>query len=97
MQVIGQYVFGWVLPKTAHAQYAIMEKVAREDIKEGDFVYFHTTRRGVSHVGMCLQNNKFVHASTCKGVIISYLDEAYWDNRIIGFKRIKEDGSIFTT
>ena len=91
MQVIGQYVFGWALPRTAHAQYAIMEKVAREDIKEGDFVYFHTTRRGVSHVGMCLQNNKFVHASTSKGVIISDLDEDYWDNRIIGFKRMKDE------
>jgi NlpC/P60 family len=96
MQVIGQYVFGWALPRTAHAQYAIMEKVAREDIKEGDFVYFHTTRRGVSHVGMCLQNNKFVHASTSKGVIISDLDEAYWDNRIIGFKRMKDEALSLT-
>ncbi len=96
MQVIGQYVFGWALPRTAHAQYAIMDKVAREDIKEGDFVYFHTTRRGVSHVGMCLQNNKFVHASTSKGVIISDLDDTYWDNRIIGFKRMKDETLSFT-
>ncbi len=96
MQVIGQYVFGWALPRTAREQYAIMEKVARENIKEGDFVYFHTTRRGVSHVGMCLQNNKFVHASSSKGVIISDLDDAYWDNRIIGFKRMKEQNLNFS-
>jgi len=88
MQVIGQYVFGWALPRTAREQYAIMEKIKRADIREGDFVFFHTWRRGVSHVGMCLQNNKFVHAATSKGVTISDLDDTYWDSRIIGFKRM---------
>ena len=87
MQVICQFVFGWMLPRTAHEQYAIMEKVDRDDIQEGDFVFFHT-RRGVSHVGMCLQNNKFVHASTSKGVMISDLDDNYWDSRILCFKRM---------
>lgn len=94
MQALGQYVFGWTLPRTAHEQYAIMQKVAREDIQEGDFVYFHTRRRGVSHVGMCLQNNKFVHASTSKGVMISDLDDTYWDSRIVGFKRMTADAAM---
>ncbi|MES2773166.1 MAG: NlpC/P60 family protein [Bacteroidota bacterium] len=91
MQVLGQYVFGWVLPRTAREQYGIMDKIKREDIQEGDFVYFHTGRRGVSHVGMCLQNNKFVHASTSKGVVISDLDDTYWDSKIIGFRRMKDE------
>ena len=89
MQVLGQHVFGWLLPRTARAQYAIMQKVKRDEIQEGDFVFFRT-RRGVSHVGMCLQNNKFVHSATSKGVMISDLNDNYWDSRIIGFKRMEE-------
>ena len=88
MQVIANYAFGWVLPRTAQAQYAQMQPVCQEDVHEGDFVFFHTTRRGVSHVGMYLQNNKFVHSCTSKGVMISDLHDKYWSSRIVGFKRM---------
>lgn len=95
MQVIGQCVFGWILPRTAHEQYAVMNRVDRSDIQEGDFVFFHTRGRGVSHVGMCLQNNKFIHSCTSKGVMISDLDDSYWDSKIVAFKRMKEE-PLFT-
>jgi murein DD-endopeptidase / murein LD-carboxypeptidase len=88
MQVIAQYGFGWILPRTAREQYAQMQPVCKEDIHEGDFVFFHTTRRGVSHVGMYLHNNKFVHSSSSHGVMISDLQDKYWSARIIGFKRM---------
>lgn len=90
MQVLGQYAFGFLLPRTAHEQYAIMEEVEREDLHEGDFVFFNT-HGGVSHVGMYLQNNKFIHASTSKGVMISDLNDHYWSDRIIGYKRMTTD------
>jgi murein DD-endopeptidase / murein LD-carboxypeptidase len=35
-----------------------------------------------------LQNNKFVHASSSKGVMISDLTEAYWSKKIIGGGRV---------
>lgn len=93
MQVLGHYAFGHLLPRTAHEQYAVMEEVDREDLREGDFVFFHTRHGRISHVGMYLQNNKFVHASTSKGVMISDLNDTYWSNRIIGYKRITTDFS----
>jgi murein DD-endopeptidase / murein LD-carboxypeptidase len=58
-------------------------------LKEGDLVFFNTTG-GVSHVGVYLQNNKFVHASTSGGVMISDLDESYWAKRFIGIGRYQK-------
>lgn len=88
MQVIAEYGFGWILPRTAREQYAQMQPVCQDDVHEGDFVFFHTTRRGVSHVGMYLHNNKFVHSSSSHGVMISDLQDKYWSARIVGFKRM---------
>ncbi len=89
MQVIAQS-FGWVLPRTAREQYAQMKPVCQEDAQEGDFVFFHTTSRGVSHVGMYLHNHKFVHSSSSHGVTISDLQDKYWAARIVGFKRMNQ-------
>lgn len=86
MQVLGQYAFGWMLPRTAREQYASLSRISREDLKEGDLVFFNTTG-GVSHVGMYLQNGKFIHSSTSNGVAISSLDDNYWKARFIGARR----------
>lgn len=58
--------------------YATSIEVKKEDLKEGDFVFFKIESKNVSHVGVYLMNNKFVHASTKKGVIISDLTEPYY-------------------
>jgi murein DD-endopeptidase / murein LD-carboxypeptidase len=50
----------------------------REKLKEGDLVFFKINHRSISHVGLYLGDNKFVHASTSKGVIISDLDHPYY-------------------
>jgi murein DD-endopeptidase / murein LD-carboxypeptidase len=52
--------------------------VSRKDLKEGDLVFFKIEKDGISHIGVYLQNNKFVHATTKKGVMINDLDEAYY-------------------
>jgi hypothetical protein len=86
MQVLGQYAFGWMLPRTAREQYANLKRINKEELKEGDLVFFNTTG-GVSHVGMYLQNGKFIHSSTSQGVSISDLDDNYWKARFIGARR----------
>lgn len=70
------------LPRTAHEQKALCREIAKEELREGDLVFFNT-RGGVSHVGVYLHNNKFVHASTSGGVMISDLGEPYWQKRFI--------------
>jgi len=49
-----------------------------KDIQEGDLVFFKIEGNKISHVGVYLQNNKFIHASTKKGVIINDLNEEYY-------------------
>jgi len=86
MQVLGQYAFGWMLPRTAREQYASLKRINKDELKEGDLVFFNTTG-GVSHVGMYLQNGKFIHSSSSQGVSISDLEDKYWKVRFIGARR----------
>lgn len=55
-------------------------KVSKRNLQEGDLVFFHNGRRKrtATHVGIYLKDNKFIHASTSSGVIVSSLNEAYY-------------------
>jgi lipoprotein Spr len=86
MQTFFNAIYNVALPRTAREQYNYARHISRAEIKEGDLVFFNT-RGGVSHVGMYLANNKFVHAST-SGVTISSLYDSYYANRLIGVGRI---------
>ena len=55
-----------------------INKVSKGKLKEGDLVFFNISKKKNSHVGVYLKNNKFVHASTSKGVIISSLENPYY-------------------
>lgn len=76
------------LPRTSKEQADFCTPINKDEIQEGDLVFFHTRRGVVSHVGMYLANNKFVHASTSVGVTISDLNETYWKNRLVKIGRI---------
>jgi len=76
------FVFGFALPRTARDQYAACDKIEKEDLKEGDLVFFNT-RGGISHVGVYLANGYFTHSSTHGGVTISSLDETYYSKRFV--------------
>lgn len=76
------------LPRTSSSMYAEGNKVKREDLRPGDLVFFNTSGKGVSHVGIYVGNNKFAHASTSKGTRIDSLGMDYYNDRYIGAKRI---------
>lgn len=72
-------VFNAAIPRTAQEQYDYVDHIKKSQLKQGDLVFFHTTGGGrITHVGVYLQNGKFVHASTSSGVMISDLDDYYW-------------------
>ena len=79
------------LPRTSKEQYEASHHISRDQLQEGDLVFFHTLtgrkHRGVTHVGVYLRNNKFVHASV-SGVMISDLGDGYYDRHYIGAGRI---------
>lgn len=68
------------LPRTSAEQHRFCVPVRREDLADGDLVFFSSKGAGtnVSHVGIYVGKGRFVHASTSKGVIESSLDEDYY-------------------
>ncbi len=84
-----QYVFkqhGISLPRVSKDQYTVGKAVSKANLQPGDLVFFGTN--GVSHLGIYIGNDQFIHSSTSKGVTISTLSSAYWSTRYIGAKRV---------
>ncbi len=81
-------VYGFTVPRTAKQQYKNTKRINKEDLREGDLVFFNTTG-GISHVGFYLENNYFFHASSSQGVTISSLDDPYYSKRYIGAGRVE--------
>ena len=86
VQTIFLSAFAVSLPRTAKDQYKETRHISRTELKEGDLLFFDT-RGGVSHVGIYLQNNKFVHASV-SGVMISDMFEPYYVRHFIAAGRV---------
>lgn len=82
------------LPRTSREQYSLCRKIAADELQEGDLVFFSIRGRGVSHVGIYLGNNKFIHASVSNGVMVSDLTETYYSRRFLGAGRVEEPSSI---
>jgi len=79
-------VYGISLPRTAREQFRATTMIANSDMREGDLVFFNT-RGGVSHVGIYVGNQYFVHSSTSSGVTISNLRDDYYSKRFLGAGR----------
>lgn len=86
VQILYATVFGiGSLPRTAEEQYKDSRKVKHiHKLRQGDLVFFRIHSRRISHVGIYLDNNKFVHASFSSGVMISDLTDPYWSRYFVG-------------
>ena len=82
-------VFGIALPRTARDQYKMSRRISRTELKEGDLLFFNT-RGGISHVGIYLHNNKFVHASVSRGVTVDDLFDPYYIKRFVAAGRVEK-------
>lgn len=81
---------GVELPQSAATQIEVGEEIPRDQIQPGDLVFFRNTyKRGISHVGIALGDDLFVHAASRKnGVIVSSLQNSYFRPRYAGARRI---------
>jgi lipoprotein Spr len=79
------------LPRSSQEQYDASKHIKKKKLAQGDLVFFKTNgaRGGISHVGVYLCNNKFVHAATSSGVMISDLNEDYYKSRFVSGGRVK--------
>jgi lipoprotein Spr len=89
VQAIFETNYNTDLPRTAREQHKASTLISRTELKQGDLVFFNTIG-GVSHVGIYLQNNKFVHAASSGGVMISDIYEDYWMKRFVGAGRFEK-------
>ena len=82
---------GIQLARSSAAQYRQGIPVSRSELAMGDCVFFRNTyRRGISHVGIYVGGNKFIHASNPRsGVKIDSLDSAYYGPRYAGARRMR--------
>jgi probable lipoprotein NlpC len=66
------------IPRSTNEIEKVTKHINKSSLKEGDVVFFDIDGKKTSHVGVYLQNGRFVHASSSKGVIISNLSNPYY-------------------
>lgn len=77
-----------VLPRTTASQSKLGAQVRYRQAQYGDLVFFKTAP-DTRHVGVYIGNQRFMHASTSQGVVISRLDNPYWASTLWQFRRIQ--------
>jgi lipoprotein Spr len=82
-------VFQLSLIGSSAQMYEQVKKISRNELREGDLVFFRIGQKRISHVGVYLDNDRFVHASTSSGVMISDLNETYWKKYYAGAGRVE--------
>ena len=88
-QFVYREIAGLELPRTARAQRHEGTAVKKKQLRPGDLVFFATRRRGgVSHVGIYIGQNQFVHAPTRgSSVRVDSLDNRYWSRHYVAARR----------
>ena len=96
VQRLYENVFCTNLVRTALEQFHMCRFVLSQDsLEEGDLVFFHTRgKKRVTHVGIYLMNNFFVHASSSQGVMISSLNEDYWSRYYAGAGKVLKENNL---
>lgn len=95
MQYIFKRSMGITLPRTSAEMATVGQQVDRANLKPGDMVFFGGGGR-VSHVGMYIGNDRFIHAPrTGRDIEITSMNGTYWKNRYITARRV-DRSSRFT-
>ena len=87
-----KYVYqkqGINLPRTVKDMATYLPEIPKDDIISGDLVFFNTDEQSFSHVGIYINNDKFIHAPSQKTgkVLVSSLNNQYWQKHYIGARR----------
>ncbi len=88
-----QYVFlqaGMRLPRSVREQFDTGVEVDARAVRPGDLLFFATSGREVSHVGLALGEDSFVHAPSARGVVrVEQWTSGYWAKKFVGARRIE--------
>ncbi|MBT2556344.1 C40 family peptidase [Hymenobacter sp. ISL-91] len=82
-------VYGLTLQRSSRSMFGTVKRVDKDEMQTGDLVFF---RRGpgqpIYHVGIYLKDNKFAHAATNGGVMVSSLRQAYYSRNFYAAGRV---------
>ena len=80
---------GTGLALSVQSLYRLDDRVGYDELSYGDLLFFRIDDRRVSHVGIYLENGRFVHASEARGVVIDDISDEYFATRYAGARRVK--------
>ncbi|MDJ1502218.1 C40 family peptidase [Xanthocytophaga agilis] len=87
-----QEAYGLNLNRNALKMYEQdVDPIEKEELHEGDLIFFDTFGSGISHVGIYLQNGRFAHASTSRGVTIDSLTNPYYSDCYYSSGRVNRE------
>lgn len=83
---------GIKIPRNSAKQAEFCTKLDSEDVRMGDLVFFATGKdpAKVSHVGIVIDAETFIHASSSKGVVESKLNSPYFQRTFLMFGRVPD-------
>lgn len=78
------------LPRNSRKQAEACRPVARERLQPGDLVFFNGSRVGgdIGHVGLYVGDDRMIHASSSRGVIVTDITADYYSRRYCGGGRV---------
>lgn len=80
---------GLQLPRRSAEMARLGQSIKRNELQKGDLVFFNTSGKRNSHVGIYLGDNKFVHAPSTGSVVrVEDMTIAYWNKRYNGARRL---------
>jgi lipoprotein Spr len=71
-------VFNTTILRNSRDIFSMVNPLPKDELKEGDLVFFKIKSRSITHIGIYLGDNRFAHASSTRGVVISNLNEPYY-------------------
>ena len=68
-----------------------VNKISKSSLRPGDLVFFNTTKKKkqINHVGIILKDGYFIHSSTSKGVMVSHINETYFQETWVMAGRVQ--------
>ena len=79
------------LPREVRDQWERGHRVGRNDVAPGDLVFFATSGREASHVGIAIGDGAFVHAPSSRGAVrVERYTVRYWADRFLGARRVAD-------
>ncbi|MBI2353523.1 MAG: C40 family peptidase [Deltaproteobacteria bacterium] len=79
---------GVSIPRTSREQFSAGEAVTRDELRDGDLVFFGSSQEKINHVGIYVGSGRFVHAPRQgEEIKVSTVDESYFERRFVGARR----------